>query len=120
MVEAQNNGGPQKGEVLLEVKNLKMYFPVTAGILFQRLVAEIDAPHRRQPASLRPLLASARPLTVPPYQPKCDWPTWQYLRPVSFTLRPNEQKADWYFAQPELEYDPLLGLKESEEWQTII
>ena len=43
MVEAQNNGGLQKGEVLLEVKDLKMYFPVTAGILFQRLVAEVKA-----------------------------------------------------------------------------
>ncbi len=44
MVEAQNNnGGVQTGEPLLEVKDLKMYFPVTAGIIFQRLVAEIKA-----------------------------------------------------------------------------
>lgn len=44
MVEAQNNnGGIQTGDTLLEVKDLKMYFPVTAGIIFQRLVAEVKA-----------------------------------------------------------------------------
>ena len=43
MVEAQNKGGLQRGDTLLEVKDLKMYFPVTAGILFQRLVAEVKA-----------------------------------------------------------------------------
>ena len=31
------------GEVLLEVKNLKMYFPVTSGIIFQRRIADIKA-----------------------------------------------------------------------------
>ena len=31
------------GEVLLEVRNLKMYFPVTQGIIFQRKVADIKA-----------------------------------------------------------------------------
>ena len=31
------------GELLLEVKNLKMYFPVTSGLLFQRTVAHIKA-----------------------------------------------------------------------------
>ena len=43
MVEAQNKGGLQRGDTLLEVKDLKMYFPVTSGILFQRLVAEVKA-----------------------------------------------------------------------------
>ena len=41
MVETQNNdGGVKTGETLLEVKNLKMYFPVTALIIFARQVAE--------------------------------------------------------------------------------
>ena len=31
------------GEVLLEVRNLKMYFPVTQGIVFQRKIADIKA-----------------------------------------------------------------------------
>ena len=31
------------GELLLEVRNLKMYFPVTQGIIFQRKVADIKA-----------------------------------------------------------------------------
>ena len=31
------------GEVLLEVKDLKMYFPVTAGIIFQRKIADVKA-----------------------------------------------------------------------------
>lgn len=31
------------GEILLEVKNLKMYFPVTSGVLFQRKVADVKA-----------------------------------------------------------------------------
>jgi len=44
MVEAQTS--PKAGgenDVLLEVNNLKMYFPVTAGIIMQRTVAEIKA-----------------------------------------------------------------------------
>ncbi|MCH7698954.1 MAG: dipeptide ABC transporter ATP-binding protein [Chloroflexi bacterium] len=31
------------GDVLLEVKNLKVYFPITAGLIFQRKVADIKA-----------------------------------------------------------------------------
>jgi oligopeptide transport system ATP-binding protein len=31
------------GEVLVEVENLKMYFPVTAGLIFQRKVADVKA-----------------------------------------------------------------------------
>ncbi len=38
MVSAQSNG-----KVLLDVQGLKMYFPVTGGILFQRKVADIKA-----------------------------------------------------------------------------
>jgi oligopeptide transport system ATP-binding protein len=33
----------QKGDVLLEVRDLKVYFPVTAGIIFQRKVADVRA-----------------------------------------------------------------------------
>ena len=33
----------QTTDTLLEVKDLKMHFPVTAGILFQREVASIKA-----------------------------------------------------------------------------
>ena len=33
----------QEQEVLIEVKNMKMYFPVTSGIIFQRKVADIKA-----------------------------------------------------------------------------
>ena len=33
----------QDQEILVEVKNLKMYFPVTSGIIFQRKVADIKA-----------------------------------------------------------------------------
>ena len=32
-----------KGETLLQVKNLKMYFPVTEGIMFQRTIAHVKA-----------------------------------------------------------------------------
>ena len=32
-----------RDDVLIEVKNLKMYFPVTAGIIFQRKVADVKA-----------------------------------------------------------------------------
>jgi oligopeptide transport system ATP-binding protein len=43
MVEVQNiNQGPSD-EILLEVKDLKMHFPVTAGIIFQRTVAHVKA-----------------------------------------------------------------------------
>jgi oligopeptide transport system ATP-binding protein len=35
--------GAQHGEILLEVSDIKMYFPVTSGILFQRKVADVKA-----------------------------------------------------------------------------
>jgi len=35
--------GSQIGDVLLEIKGLKMYFPVTSGIVFQKKVADIKA-----------------------------------------------------------------------------
>ncbi len=40
--ETQSNGH-SADEVLLEVKNMKMYFPVTSGIVFQRKVADVKA-----------------------------------------------------------------------------
>ena len=44
MVEAQTSPKTDgKSDVLLEVNNLKMYFPVTSGIIMQRTVAEIKA-----------------------------------------------------------------------------
>ena len=45
MVETQTQEQkPQSDqETLLEVKNLKMYFPVTSGIIFQRTIAEVKA-----------------------------------------------------------------------------
>ena len=33
----------QVGDTLVEVNNLKMYFPVNEGIIFQRKVAEVKA-----------------------------------------------------------------------------
>lgn len=39
MIETQDRGR----ETLLEVKNLKMYFPVTSGVVFQRKIADIKA-----------------------------------------------------------------------------
>ena len=41
--DTQTNGGAAAGETLLEVKNLKMYFPVTSGIIFQKKVADVKA-----------------------------------------------------------------------------
>ena len=43
MVEAQNGRNGHDDDVLVEVKNMKMYFPVTSGIILQRKVAEIKA-----------------------------------------------------------------------------
>lgn len=46
MVETQNQEQSRvngSDDVLLEVRNLKMYFPVTSGILFQRKIADIKA-----------------------------------------------------------------------------
>ncbi len=43
-MQTQTNGSASNGDgPLLEVNNLKMYFPVTSGILFQRQVAEVKA-----------------------------------------------------------------------------
>ena len=36
-------GSQSDSDVLVEVKNLKMYFPVTSGIIFQKKVADIKA-----------------------------------------------------------------------------
>jgi len=41
--ETQGQARSAQGDILLEVKNLKMYFPVTSGIIFQRAVAHIKA-----------------------------------------------------------------------------
>ncbi|HCH09693.1 MAG TPA: peptide ABC transporter substrate-binding protein [Dehalococcoidia bacterium] len=41
--DTQTNGGTAKGETLLEVKNMKMYFPVTSGIIFQKKIADVKA-----------------------------------------------------------------------------
>ena len=41
--EAQSQSQAQNGDVLLEVKDLKMHFPVTSGLIFQRAVAYIKA-----------------------------------------------------------------------------
>jgi oligopeptide transport system ATP-binding protein len=41
--QTQGARGSTRGEILLEVNNLKMYFPVTSGIIFQRAVAHIKA-----------------------------------------------------------------------------
>ena len=41
--QAPVTGTSANGDVLLEVQNLKMYFPVTSGVLFQRTVAHIKA-----------------------------------------------------------------------------
>ena len=42
-IETQSNGHSASDDVLLEVRNMKMYFPVTSGIVFQRKVADIKA-----------------------------------------------------------------------------
>ena len=39
MVKTQS----RSNNILLEVRNLKMHFPVTSGILFQRKIADIKA-----------------------------------------------------------------------------
>ena len=43
MNTVERSGNHQSDNVLLDVKNLKMYFPVTSGILFQRAVGHIKA-----------------------------------------------------------------------------
>ena len=45
MTEAEQRGerGGEHGDILVEVRNLQMHFPVTAGIIFQRAVAHIKA-----------------------------------------------------------------------------
>ena len=41
--EAMQTNGHQQDNILLDVRNLKMYFPVVSGIILQRKVAEIKA-----------------------------------------------------------------------------
>lgn len=41
--QAVLQGDVKQGETLLEVKNLKMYFPITAGLFIQKQVAEVKA-----------------------------------------------------------------------------
>ena len=43
MNAVQKTNGHQTDNILLDVRNLKMYFPVTSGIIFQRTVAHIKA-----------------------------------------------------------------------------
>jgi oligopeptide transport system ATP-binding protein len=37
------NGSKQRGDVLVKIQDLKMYFPITRGIIFQRRVGDIKA-----------------------------------------------------------------------------
>ena len=39
----QVQGSASQGEVLIDVRDLKVYFPVTAGLIFQRKVADVKA-----------------------------------------------------------------------------
>lgn len=41
--QSQSRPETRNGDILLEVKNLKMYFPVTSGLVFSRTVAHIKA-----------------------------------------------------------------------------
>ena len=43
MTQLQQNGNGHQDDYLVEVQNLKMYFPVTAGIFIQKTVADIKA-----------------------------------------------------------------------------
>jgi len=43
MTSNNNGNGHSNGEVLLRIKELKMYFPITRGIIFQRHVGDIKA-----------------------------------------------------------------------------
>ena len=36
-------GGPTQGEVVLEVRDVKKYFPLTQGIVFQRTIGHVKA-----------------------------------------------------------------------------
>ncbi|HHB90782.1 MAG TPA: dipeptide ABC transporter ATP-binding protein [Anaerolineae bacterium] len=40
---ATTNGNGKKEDILLEVKDLKMYFPITKGIIIQRKIADVKA-----------------------------------------------------------------------------
>jgi oligopeptide transport system ATP-binding protein len=40
---AGGNGQVSKSDILVDVKDLRMYFPVTAGLIFQRKVADVKA-----------------------------------------------------------------------------
>ena len=41
--DTKTTGSVDKGEVLVQINGLKMYFPVTAGLVFQKKVADIKA-----------------------------------------------------------------------------
>ncbi|MBM3942169.1 MAG: ABC transporter ATP-binding protein [SAR202 cluster bacterium] len=41
--QAQGQAGTASGDILLEVNNLKMYFPVTSGLIFQRATGYVKA-----------------------------------------------------------------------------
>ena len=41
--DQHGNGAKPDGDILVEVRNLQMHFPVTAGVIFQRAVAHIKA-----------------------------------------------------------------------------
>ena len=43
MVESVASQRQANGNALLEVRNLKMYFPVTSGIIFGRHVSDVKA-----------------------------------------------------------------------------
>jgi oligopeptide transport system ATP-binding protein len=42
-VRDTTNGTTAQGDILIDVQNLKMYFPVSAGLIFQRKIADVKA-----------------------------------------------------------------------------
>jgi len=91
---------------------------------FQRLRDELPDILGRSPrrvGELRKWVAAARRMSVGHlFRPDRDAPIFQHLDEYHFGQPGRQDKADWYIALPNLEYDNDIGLVEKNEWETII
>lgn len=83
-------------------------------VAFNELNLELSEAERLTPEFIRRWRRKATMYAVSLIRPKPEAAIWSHLMPVQFSRRRevDNEEADWFFALPGLEYDPLVGLEQ--------
>ncbi len=95
---------------LIDTNSINIVVPYDPAVFDELNSARDDLPGNIE--AIRRWIARARPHTVSPRRPPCDSPLWRFIEPIRFSRRhePDDERASWFIALNDLEYDPLLGL----------